>query len=95
MVLKAGNGGVVYSHLEKTFGDHAPMAEVRLHASHQCVCSRNLYLVLPALRSTHHFCYCRQVQPVHFLICGLEFYSCDSTPKSTFNAFVTRISGHL
>lgn len=28
MVLKAGNGGVVYSHLEKTFGDHAPMAEV-------------------------------------------------------------------
>ena len=30
IVLKAGNGGVVYSHLEKTFGDHAPMAEVRL-----------------------------------------------------------------
>lgn len=28
MVIKAGSGGVVYSHQEKTFGDHAPINEV-------------------------------------------------------------------
>lgn len=28
VVVKAGSGGVVYSHLEKTFGDHAPLEEV-------------------------------------------------------------------
>ena len=33
LVLRRGNGGVVLSHVEKTFGDHAPMAEVRRRGS--------------------------------------------------------------
>jgi hypothetical protein len=30
LVVRSGSGGVVYAHQEQTFGDHAPMAEVRL-----------------------------------------------------------------
>ena len=30
LVVRSGTGGVVYAHQEQTFGDHAPIAEVRL-----------------------------------------------------------------
>ena len=29
LVLRRGSGGVLLSHVEKVFGDHAPMPEVR------------------------------------------------------------------
>jgi hypothetical protein len=30
LVVRSGTGGVVYAHQEQTFGDHAPIAEVRV-----------------------------------------------------------------
>ena len=33
LVLRRGSGGVVLSHVEKTFGDHALMPEVRMHVA--------------------------------------------------------------